>query len=224
MNTYKMITKECPFHMVSEQYIKLKTNIDYSSIDKPLQVINITSTVANEGKTLTALNLANVYAQTKTKVLLIDMDLRNPTIHKAFDIKNIGGLTDYILGKKRLDESVNHISPYFDVIHTGEKIPFPAELLTSNKVKDMFNELKKQYEMIIIDCPPLSAVADALMISNLADGTLYVIASRSIDKKVAQQMIKDLKENSIHVIGGILTKVKKTDLNYGKDYYYYYGN
>ena len=224
MDLYKMITKEQPFHIVSEQYIKLKTNIEYSSIDQPLQVINITSTIANEGKTLTALNLANVYAQTKKKVLLIDMDLRNPNIHKAFDITNQGGLTGYILGKNKLEESITTVSTYFDMMHSGEKIPFPAELLTSNKVKNMMAQLKKQYEMIIIDCPPLSAVADALMISNIADGTLYVIAARSIDKKHAKRMIKDLKDNGIRVIGGVMTKVKKSDLNYGKDYYYYYGH
>lgn len=220
MTKHTIITKTHPYHIISEQYIKLKTTIDYTSFDMQLNVINITSTVPEEGKTVTALNLANVYAQTKKRVLLIDMDFRHPNIHNAFHIDNVGGLTGYATGQLKLEDTITHISDYFDIMHSGEKIPFPAELLTSRKVSDMMKKLRECYDMIIIDCPPLSVVADASIISKLADGTLYVVASRQADRDIIKRSTKELQNNGIHIIGTVLTKVKKRDVFYGNGYYY----
>ena len=219
---YTIIAKKDPHGVVSEQYRKLRTSIDYSSFDKKMKVINITSTLPAEGKTLTVLNLAMVYAQTKQKVLVVDLDLRKPKINRAFKLSNIGGISEYIKGDTKIEEHIKHADDYLDVLVAGEKVPFPAEVLVSSKMKDMFEELRELYDIVIIDCPPSSAVADATIISNLSDGTVFVCASRSTNSNLASDVLKKLKESGANILGGVLTQVKKKDIFYGADYYYYY--
>jgi len=220
---YKVITKLEPHSTVSEQYRKLRTSIDYSSLDKELKVINLTSTFPKEGKTATALNVATVYAQTKQKTLILDLDLRKPKIHRSFGLSNTGGVSDYILNEHAISKNIQHVDEYLDVLVAGTKVPFPAEVLVSKKMKEMIKELRDLYDIIIIDCPPLTAVADATIISNFSDGTLFVVASRQTHADIAKQMVKQLKESGANLLGGIMTKTSKKDAFYGMDYYYYYG-
>jgi capsular exopolysaccharide synthesis family protein len=224
MHQYKVISQKEPHSPVSEQYRKLATNIDFSSFEKELKLINLTSTFPREGKTVTCLNLATVYSQNKKKTLLIDLDLRKPKMHRAFEVPNKGGVSDYITGKLSLEEAVLNVDENLDLLVAGEKLPFPAEALSSTKLKDMLTSLRNDYDRIIIDCPPLTAVADANIISNYCDGTVYVTASRKTNRDVASQCIKELKDNGANILGGVLTMVQKKDHYYGMEYYYYYGN
>ena len=143
MNEYEIITKLEPRSIVSEQYRKLRTAIDYSTFNKELKVINITSTFPNEGKTVTGINLATVYAQSNLKTLIIDMDLRKPKIFNDFNIKNDSGVVHYLIGQKTLDEIIQktHI-PNLDVLTSGPIPPNPSELILGESMKEMIDELK----------------------------------------------------------------------------------
>ena len=223
MAQYKVITNAEPHSSVSEQYRKVRTSIDYSNLDKDIKVINLTSTYPGEGKTVTCLNLATVYAQTKQKTLLIDMDLRKPKIHRAFKLPNKGGVSDYVTNQHPISKNIANVDENLDVLVAGGKVPFPSEVLVSKKIAEMMQELRAMYDRIIIDCPPMTAVTDATIISNFSDGTAYVVASRNTNGSIARGCIEDLKNSGATLIGGILTRVQRKDQQYGMDYYYYYG-
>ncbi len=224
MTDYNVITKNDPHSSISEQYRKVRSSIDFSNLDKDYKVVNLTSTFPGEGKTVTALNLATVYAQTKQKTLVIDMDLRKPKIHRAFKVPNKGGVSDYVTNEHSISEGIERVDDYLDVLVAGGKVPFPSEVLISQKIKDMMQELRGYYDRIIIDCPPMTAVTDATIISNFCDATVYVVASRKTDGTIAKDCVSELKNNGANLIGGILTMVQKRDQNYGMEYYYYYGD
>lgn len=224
MSRYNIISDYDPHSTVSEQYRKLRTNIDFSNIDKDIKVISLTSTYPGEGKTVTCLNLATVYAQTKQKTLLVDLDLRKPKMHRAFELPNKGGVSGFVTNEHSITEEIQTVNENLDILVAGEKVPFPAEVLVSKKIASMFDELRNMYDKIIIDCPPMTAVADATIISNYSDGTIYVIASRNTNRDVAKGCLKDLAFNGANVLGGVLTRVQKRDQYYGMEYYYYYGD
>ena len=221
MSEYRVITNTEPHSSISEQYRKLRTSIDFSNLDTKLKVLNLTSTFPGEGKTVTGLNLATVYSQTKQKVLVLDLDLRKPKIHRAFGLSNIGGVSDYITNEHSVSKNIHVINEYLDVLVAGSKVPFPSEVLASNKIKEMMMELREKYDKIIIDCPPLTAVADATIISNFCDGTMFIVASRRTNSDIANGVLKQLRESGANIIGGVLTRVQNRDAYYGMDYYYY---
>jgi capsular exopolysaccharide synthesis family protein len=221
MLNYRVIATEKPKSVITEQYRKLRTNIEFSSFDKALKVINMTSSLSGEGKTMSCLNLATVYAQANQKTLLIDMDLRRPKIHRAFKLPNKDGLTDFIADGKPVHDYILTVNDTLDVLFSGESIPFPTEIFSSKKIHDMMTELKKKYDKIIIDCPPVNAVADALLISNFSDATVYVVASRHTPYTLIKTHIQELSRSGANIIGGLMTRVEKRDQYYGLDYYYY---
>lgn len=222
MENLKIITNQHPHSLVSEQYRKLRTNIDFLNTDKKMTVINITSTYPEEGKTLTCANLANVYAQRKQKTLIIDMDLRKPKIHRLFNVSNNTGLGDYILNDDPIH--IINMNENLDIIVAGGKVPFPTDALLTSKVTNLVKELKEQYTHIIVDSPPMVVASDAMIISKLCDGTIYVVKTRSTSKDIANQCIKDLKQNNINIIGGVLTRVQSKDQMYSDKYYNDYRN
>ncbi|MFU8787355.1 MAG: CpsD/CapB family tyrosine-protein kinase, partial [Candidatus Izemoplasmataceae bacterium] len=190
---YKIVSSEEPSCAVTEQYRKLRTNIDYSTFNHDLKVINLTSAFPGEGKTISALNLATVYSQSELKTLIIDMDLRKPKIHRAFNISNAVGLSQLVTKNVEKDKAIFKICDYLDVIPAGEKLPFPAEFLLSKKLLALVESLKQDYDKIIIDCPPMTAVADANIISKFSDGTIIVVASRKTASNVVEDIMNSLK-------------------------------
>lgn len=218
---YHVISANDPLNVVSEQYRKLRTNIEYSTFGKDMKIINLTSTYKSEGKTVTTLNLATVYAQAGSKTLLIDMDLRRPKVHRAFNLVNENGLTDVVSAGKDINEAIRQVSDNLYMLPAGSKIPFSAEFLMSNLMKDTIKKLRGEFDRIIIDCPPVSAVADAHIISGYSDGTIMVMASRRTKEDIAKDTLKSLRENGANVIGGVLARINKKDQRYGGGYYYY---
>ncbi len=217
---YHIISLNDPSSAITEQYRKLRTNIDYSTFNKELKVMNVTSAFAGEGKTVTALNLASVYSQAGQKTLIIDMDLRKPKVHRGFNLSNSKGLTDIITKDKEKGTIIQKITDTLHVLSTGEKMPFPSEFLMSKKLKSLITELKQQYDRVIIDCPPMTAVTDASIISKLTDGTIVIIASRKTPVEVAKTIMKNLQENGANIIGTVLTRVRRKDQKYISGYYY----
>ncbi len=217
---YAIISKREPLGVISEQYRKLRTNIEFSSFNETIRNFCITSVFPGEAKTITVLNLGAVYAQSETKTLIIDMDLRKPKIHRAFNIVNKDGLTDIITEGIEVERAIHKVEDYLHVLPAGKKLPFPSEFLMSKKLKNLLKELSHSYDRIIIDTPPMSAVTDASIIAKLTDGAIMVFASRRTNADAAQGALKSLQENGANIIGSILTRVKKKDHRYSNYYYY----
>ena len=215
-----LVTRDLPKATISEQYRTLRTNLQYSSIDKELRTILVTSTAPSEGKSITAANLAIVFAQQGKKVLLIDADLRKPTVHYTFRINNTFGLSNYLIGEHPL-EKITHESNVdnLSIIPCGPIPPNPSELLGSNGLKKMIEEAKEIYDLIIFDSPPVLAVTDSQILSNIVDGVLLVIRSKQTEKDAAMKAKELLLQAKANVLGVVLNDVSLKD----QEYYYYYG-
>lgn len=218
---YKNVVIETPNSPQAEAYRKLELNIRMNGLDKPFQVIQVTSPTPEDGKTTTAINLASVYAERGKKVIILDFDLRRPKIHKAFHKINDIGFYDFIVNEKPIEELIINDESKVDLLLTGSRLTTPHVILQSKIVVDLVEKLRTKYDYIIIDSPPVLAVTDALLISNLVDGVIYVVAYNQTKKEQSKQALKQLKENNAIVIGGVLSNidVKKSSSYY--DYYYY---
>lgn len=218
----KIISYSNPKSIISEEFKAIRTNIQYSNLDKKIKTILVTSTTKNEGKTTIATNLAVNFAQIDNKkVLIIDCDLRNPSVHKEFDISNIKGVSDLLLEEKNI---LNYIKQTdvknLHIITAGAIPPNPSEMLSSNKMREFIEIIKEEYDYVFIDTPPIGMVTDAGILASFVDGTVMVVRSESVEIKAIQDAKKKLKAVNANIIGAILNrnKVKKDDY-----YYLYYG-
>lgn len=218
---------------VDEIYRSLRTNIEFSQMDDAIQVINVVSTVPNEGKSTVACNLARIMAAKYKNVLLIDCDLRNASFHKTLKISNRCGLTN-IISEFREGVSIHSYEGVQDVqfdggyalsvITAGHRVPNPSEVLGSKRLAKFLNQARQEFGYIIIDCPPVAVASDAIPLCNVSDGVLYVVDSKSSDKRKVKMAIGDVQRNGGHVIGLVLNKVDASDeSHYGYGYGYGYG-
>lgn len=204
----------------SESYRALRTNILMREFEKPMQVINVISTTAKEGKSTVILNLAVVFAQLGKKVLVIDLDLRLPTVHKKLKIKNQKGVTDVLNKNVMFGDVVVKYANNLDVLTSGTKIPYAAEFVQSQTLQDFINSLRKHYDIILLDCPPIGLVTDGVVISNYCDGTLLVVASGYNDKKELLKTKDLLDQMKTNVIGIVMTKMPVSKKYYSYAYRY----
>ncbi|SHE83591.1 CpsD/CapB family tyrosine-protein kinase [Clostridium fallax] len=206
---------------ILEAYRELVTNIKFSSFDKKIKTIFITSSIQGEGKTTTALNLAITLAKGGDRVLLIDCDLKRPNIHKKLNISNLTGLSNLILDFEKLDEIINkNIVDNLDVLTSGEKVTNTLELLNSKKMYSLIEKLKDQYDYIILDTPPVGVIADAKVVSQYSDGGLFVVSKDNINRNIAIKAKDMLEKVNANILGVVLTKeiINKDK----KSYYGYY--
>uniref|UniRef100_UPI003FD88165 CpsD/CapB family tyrosine-protein kinase n=1 Tax=Holdemanella porci TaxID=2652276 RepID=UPI003FD88165 len=219
---------------VDEIYRGLRTNIEFSQMDDAIQVINVVSTIPNEGKSTIACNLARIMAAKYKNVLLIDCDLRNASVHKTLQISNRSGLTN-IISEFREGVSIHSFEGVQDVqydggyplsvITAGHRVPNPSEVLGSKRLAKFLNQARQEFGYIIIDCPPVAVASDAIPLCNVSDGVLYVVDSKSSDKRKVKAAINDVERNGGHVMGVVLNKVESaSDSNYGYGYRYGCGN
>lgn len=218
----KITSLEKPQSNISEAYRTIRTGIEFSNLDKDLKVICITSSKQNEGKTTVLSNLGVSFAKIDKKVLLIDADLRNPSISKIFDTSNSQGLMDILLGKRNIQDCIKKTKQENLYILTGGTIPpNPAEVLSSKKMSEFIESIKDEYDYIFIDSPPVGVVSDASIISAYSDGVIFVVGANEVDSnlaKIAKERLDSVKAN---IVGVILNKFK-TDTN--SEYYNYYYN
>jgi capsular exopolysaccharide synthesis family protein len=216
----KLIANLDPKSPISEQYRTIRTNIQYSSVDKEIKTLMVTSSGPAEGKSTTVANLAVVFAQLGKKVLLVDADLRKPTVHRTFGVNNLFGFTTVLTKQATLGSTVLETDEKdLYILTSGPVPPNPAELISSKSMEQFIEEAKEQCDYVLFDTPPLLAVADPQILANKVDGSIYVVFSGKTDIDQAKKA-KELLENAQSKLVGVVLNHKEVKNN---EYYYYYG-
>ncbi len=224
-----MIVHTQPKSAVAECCRAVRTNLLFMSPERPLKSILVTSAGPRDGKTTTAASLAVTMSESGNRVLLVDADLRRPRIHAAFKVPNNAGLSSLILGEGKLKDLVKSSGvPNLSLLTCGPVPPNPAELLHTDSFKALLAEMMTQYDRVIIDSPPVGAVADGVVVSTQVDGTLLVVKSGVTSRDMARRAVRALKDVNARIFGAILNDVNLEDRQYGGYYYYskygyYYG-
>ncbi|MBP1950576.1 MULTISPECIES: CpsD/CapB family tyrosine-protein kinase [Virgibacillus] len=214
-----LITNQNPRSPVSEQYRTIRTNLQFTSVDEELKSIMVTSSGPGEGKSVTVANLAVVYSQQGKKVLLIDADLRKPTVHYTFRLDNLRGLSNMLVGDISLEEAISTSEiNNLDIISCGPIPPNPSELLASKKMKQMLNEASQLYDVILFDTPPVLAVTDAQIITNICQGAILVVRSKHTENEAARKAVELLSPGKAKLLGTILNDREQKE---SQNYYYY---
>lgn len=204
-----LVTLTAPHSMVSEQFRTLRTNIEFSSPDKEIRSISVTSASPAEGKSTTAANLAVVFAQTGKKVILIDADMRKPTMHYTFGTNNHRGLSTVLTKQGQLEKTINKTRVLgLDLLTCGPIPPNPAELLSSHAMDSLMIELKKRYDIIIVDSPPILSVTDGQILANKCDGSILVLYSGKTDKELALKAKGKIIASNTKLIGVVLNNLE----------------
>ena len=210
--------EKAPKSIDAEAYRSLRSNIEYSSFDDEYRAIVVTSSVPGEGKSTTSGNLALSLAQSGNKVLLVDCDMRKPSIHKKFKISNMSGTAELLLRKESFEDVANFYNENLTIITAGKIPPNPSEMLSSRAMTAFIKEMKKEFKYIILDTPPLQAVTDAQVLSTKADGVLLVVRAGSTKREMVLNSVDLIKKVHGKIIGTVLNGVENK-----KNNYYYYG-
>ena len=214
----RLTTLASPRGPNSEAFRTLRTNLGFASVDAPLQVMLVTSAMPGEGKTTVACNLAIVFAQAGKRVILLDADLRRPKVHRIFQLPNSTGLSTLLRAEAPAMDSVAHqVQDGLRVITTGPLPPNPAELLGSQRMKEMLGLLKGEADIVIVDSPPLQAVTDAAVLATDVDGTLLIVDAGRTRKGAVRQAREALDRVEARVLGLVLNKLTER----AGSYYYY---
>lgn len=225
MEGLNLVTQNDPKNPAAEAYRVIRTGIQFAQAGKELQTIALTSCTPNEGKSTTIANLAVVLTQAGKSVLLIDCDMRNPTVHKNFNLSNKVGLSSCISMGTALSDAVQKTSIEGLYALTGGVIPpNQSELLGSEQMKNVLQRAKEQYDYVLIDTPPVMPVTDALIVGRFVDGMILVIASAEVKVEMARDVKNQLVNAGANILGVVLNKVRSEHYGYGYGYYYYYGN
>ena len=204
------VTKKMPRSLSAEAYRSLRTSIKFSSSDKLIKTIVVTSSLIGEGKSTVVGNLAYSLNQDGSRVLVIDCDLRKPSIHENFLLSNEKGLTDILVGKSDLKSVTKKIEDSLFLITAGTIPPNPAEILGSKEMEDLIKELSINFDYIILDTPPILPVSDTLLLASKADATLIVVNARKTKEKMVKESYSKLVEARANVIGTILNESDKS--------------
>lgn len=220
---YSLITELNPKSPISEAYRALRTNIQFSSIDEPVKVILVTSAQPEEGKSTTISNLAVTYAQEGKRVLIVDADLRKPTIHRYMSASNRLGLSNLLAGQFKVEDvAMDTRIPNLSLISSGTIPPNPSELLSSKRMHTLLAQLKEEYDMVLIDSPPILAVTDSQILSSICDGVVMVINHGKVKREAARRAVSLLAYAKAKILGVVLNN--KDMSRDESSYYYYYAN
>ena len=213
------VVEDKPRSIEAESYRKLRTNIQYSSIDKEIKSIVVTSACPMEGKSTVSGNLALSFAQNGKKVIIVDCDLRKPSIHRKFNISNLCGLSEVMIGKETLGNAIQKYKSNLHILTSGKIPPNPAEMINSTTMSNLLEELKEEYDIVIIDSSPLEAVTDGQILSTKVDGTILVLKAGKSKIESVKEAKNLLNKVGANIIGLVINEVS----NSKKKYNYYYG-
>lgn len=216
--TASLIALHDPRSPAAEAYRTLRTNIRFSSLDKPLQTLLATSTAPDEGKSTTLANLAITMAQAEQRVLLVDCDLRRPTLHTLFGLPNESGLTNLILAEVDEPLPVQETGvPGLHLLTSGPLPPRPADILGSRRMENVIARLRSEADVILFDTPPVIAVTDAAVLAAKVDGVLLVLQAGRTRRDRARQARQILEKVKANIIGVVLNNAQR------EQSYSYYG-
>ncbi|HZK25103.1 MAG TPA: CpsD/CapB family tyrosine-protein kinase [Oscillospiraceae bacterium] len=218
----RLITFRNPKSPVSEAFRTVRTNIEFSDIDHKLKTIMVTSSIPSEGKSTLTSNIAVAMAMSGKNILIIDADLRSPTQHKCFNVRNLHGLTNLLLDETLSLEDVLVYPSQENLIllTTGPLPPNPAELLGSERMRNFVASLANHFDVILIDAPPVLPVTDAAILASYVDGVVMVAAAGNVPREQALLAKEQLIKAKANILGVVLNKVSANS----KPYYGYYGH
>ncbi|NTW71226.1 MAG: CpsD/CapB family tyrosine-protein kinase [Eubacteriaceae bacterium] len=208
-----------PKSSVAEAFRNLRTNVSYTNVDREVKVIQMTSSVQGEGKSIITANYGATVAQSDRLVLIVDCDLRRPRMHKIFNVPNELGLSNALVSDYKNTDLIKEteIGGLF-VITSGPIPPNPSEMLDSHRMKKLISSLRTEFDMILLDSPPILPITDGLVLSQVADGTIVVISLGTTEKGSLKRTFDSLENIGAHILGTIINKV-----NYEENYYTSYG-
>lgn len=228
MEKINLITYTDPKNPISEAYRTIRTNLQFAGVDKPMKSLIVTSAVQNAGKSTVISSLSVVMAQAGQKIILMDCDFRNPTLHKIMNMQN-KGITNYLAGDFDYHQVIQKTDvENLEVLVSGPVAPNPSELLGSQKMADLLKALRNEYDYVLIDTPPVLPVTDAAAMSAKVDGVILVVPSGEATVNSLKLAKNRLKIAGANIVGCVLNKVKiahhmgSYGYGYGDDYYGYY--
>jgi polysaccharide biosynthesis transport protein len=224
IKTNSVVERDLQAHLhpqsnAAEGFRTIRATIALTHKPEKFRILSVTSTIPSEGKSLVASNLAIVHAQTGLKTLLVDADLRRPSVHKAYQLHSPIGLSAFLSKEtEKLDDMVHHTEiPNLDVVCCGAVPATPSELIGSPRMAEFLQSMRGRYDRVVLDCPPISAVSDPLIISAMSDGVVYVTKFNKIRREHGRRSVQRIQDAGIHILGVVVN-----DIDFeGRDSYYY---
>jgi capsular exopolysaccharide synthesis family protein len=196
---------------VTEAFRSIYSTLKLNDKSKDAKVILTTSTIPGEGKSFVSSNLALAFASHGEKTLLLDGDLRLPSVARSLQVEKDIGILPFIKGDIGLDDAIaKEVYPNFDILSTGGKSKNPTQILNSPKFREMLSELRERYDRIVIDSPPLAAVSDALNLLPVADGVLYVVKFNTVSHRVITKNLRNIKDSTKPLFGAVLNDISRS--------------
>jgi protein-tyrosine kinase len=218
VNDRTLIVRDDPKAPGAEAFRTLRTNLQFSRLDKQIKTILVTSSGPGEGKTTISSNLAISLAQAGSKVIIAGVDLRRPAIDKQFNVSNTIGVTNILTGQYTLDEALQDTDVEgLRILTSGPIPPNPAELLSSQRMKDLIEQIKSKADYIIFDATPVIAVSDSVILSQMVDGVLLVVSLGITPRGVAITSKEQLERVGANILGVVANNISEES-----GYYYYY--
>ncbi|HET7875178.1 MAG TPA: CpsD/CapB family tyrosine-protein kinase [Methylomirabilota bacterium] len=219
----RLIAESAPKSQAAEAYRTLRTNIQFTALDRPVRTVVITSTVPEEGKTTTAANFAVVTAQTGSRVCLVDTDLRRPTLHQIFELHNERGLTNALVEGLAFAKVAQATRvPNLWVVTSGPLPPVHGELVGSKRMHDLLEGAAADFDLIICDSPPVMAVSDAVALSAQCDGVVLVVRVGGAAAETVRRTAEQIESVNGRILGVLLNRADTRRDGYYTDYFRYY--
>lgn len=212
------VTWHDPKSVAAEAYRILRTNLQFTNPDRPLKSVLITSPTVGDGKSTVTSNLAVAFAQVGRSVIIVNADLRRPSVHKMFQVPDGVGLTSVLVGQATVQEALRDTQvPNVRLLTAGPTPPNPAELLESQRMQAVMQELREYADIILYDAPPVTVVTDAGLLAPHVDGCILVVSVGVTQREMARAAVEQLQRVEGHLLGVVVNRV-----SHGSGYYYYY--
>ncbi|MDD4150820.1 MAG: polysaccharide biosynthesis tyrosine autokinase [Bacteroidales bacterium] len=225
MDISQIIVHHRPKSMMAEAFRNVRTNLEFYPIKDKCRIITVSSTIAGEGKTFIGLNIAAIYAMSDKKVIILDFDLRKPRLNKCFNAENIKGISTILIGKNNYKECLQHSDiDNLDFITSGPLPPNPAEIILGNKLNELIEDIKQDYDLIIIDTPPIGIVTDALTTYKIAHNPIYVMRAGISPKSFIENVSSFVNGSKLNNMTIILNGIERSSGRFGYGYKSGYGH